>query len=372
MTAPIVKGWCPGAHRPMMSGDGLVVRIRPRLARLTADQITGLADLALRHGSGVIDLTNRANLQIRGVAEKDHDPLLEALWSLGLLDADPALEGRRNILTTPFWTDEDRTTRLARAVLAALPDLPDLPAKIGIAIDTGPRPILTDASADFRIEPAATGLILRADGTRLGRPVTETTAIPALIELAHWFDRHRTDTRRRMAQIEAPLPDGWATTPPLAPAPRPTPGPADTGTLLGAPFGQIDAAALKALIRSTGAAFRVTPWRLFLIEGAAELPDHPFLTGAQDPLMSADACPGAPLCPQATVETRALARTLAPRTSGTLHVSGCAKGCARKSPADLTLTGRNGHFDLVRGGHPWDAPIRTGLTPDDILAMTDL
>ena len=32
MSAPQVKGWCPGAHRPMMSGDGLVVRIRPRLA----------------------------------------------------------------------------------------------------------------------------------------------------------------------------------------------------------------------------------------------------------------------------------------------------------------------------------------------------
>ena len=27
--APEVKGWCPGAHRPMMSGDGLVVRVRP-------------------------------------------------------------------------------------------------------------------------------------------------------------------------------------------------------------------------------------------------------------------------------------------------------------------------------------------------------
>ena len=28
MSAPIVQGWCPGAHRPMMSGDGLVVRVR--------------------------------------------------------------------------------------------------------------------------------------------------------------------------------------------------------------------------------------------------------------------------------------------------------------------------------------------------------
>ena len=57
-----IKGWCPGAHRPMMSGDGLVVRVRPRLARLSADQVQALCAAAMRHGAGLIDLTNRANL----------------------------------------------------------------------------------------------------------------------------------------------------------------------------------------------------------------------------------------------------------------------------------------------------------------------
>ncbi|MFD1807161.1 hypothetical protein ACFSHQ_00890 [Gemmobacter lanyuensis] len=36
-----MQGWCPGALRPMMSGDGLVVRVRPRLGRLRADQARG-------------------------------------------------------------------------------------------------------------------------------------------------------------------------------------------------------------------------------------------------------------------------------------------------------------------------------------------
>ena len=27
MSAVAIKGWCPGALRPMLSGDGLVVRI---------------------------------------------------------------------------------------------------------------------------------------------------------------------------------------------------------------------------------------------------------------------------------------------------------------------------------------------------------
>ena len=37
-SAPKVYGWCPGALRPMMSGDGLVVRIRAPLGRLTSEQ----------------------------------------------------------------------------------------------------------------------------------------------------------------------------------------------------------------------------------------------------------------------------------------------------------------------------------------------
>ena len=66
-----IKGWCPSALRPMQSGDGFVVRIRPHGGRLSAEQAEGIADLAERHGNGLIDLTGRANLQIRGV-RADH------------------------------------------------------------------------------------------------------------------------------------------------------------------------------------------------------------------------------------------------------------------------------------------------------------
>ena len=37
MSAAAIKGWCPGALRPMQSGDGLVVRVRPFGGRLEAD-----------------------------------------------------------------------------------------------------------------------------------------------------------------------------------------------------------------------------------------------------------------------------------------------------------------------------------------------
>lgn len=368
MSGVQVKGWCPGAYRPMMSGDGLVVRVRPVCARLDTDQIAGLTAAAQRFGNGTLELTNRANLQIRGVPEVHHQDLIDTLAGLGLLDADPQVEGRRNILVTPLWSQGDLTHRLTRALIAALPQLPDLPAKFGFAVDTGPAPMLTDASADLRLERSADGvLILRADGRDDGRMVTPDSAIPALIEQAQWF-AGRAGGIKRFAKLPARLPADWTTTAPAAPAKALHPGTAtDQGAVYGVAFGQIDAAALADLALRTGAtALRVTPWRLFLLEGAAPAPSPVFLTTPGDPLLTTDACPGAPACPQASVPTRDLARRLAPLTRGSLHVSGCAKGCARARPADTTLVGRDGRFDLVRKGCAWDEPRHRGLSPEDL------
>lgn len=370
MSVPMVKGWCPGAYRPMMAADGLVVRIRPRLARLTAAQALGLCDLARQYGHGYLDLTNRANLQIRGVAEGDHAALLQALGDLDLLDTDPALEGRRNILVVPFWQAGDAIHRLTLALLARLGDLPELPAKVGFAMDCGTHPLLKNDSADIRIERAASGLILRADGAAAGRVITEEKAIHALIEMAHWLADHITPDRRRMARVLAstPLPSHWCDTPPLQPAPQPLIGARQGGALIGAAFGHVDAAALARVIRAQGlAAIRLTPWRMLFLEDGTPPNDPAFVTDPHDPLMRVDACPGAPFCPSASVETRALARRLAPHIPGTLHVSGCVKGCARQRPADVTLIGRDGLFDMLRRGCADNTPERYALSPDGIL-----
>jgi precorrin-3B synthase len=37
--------------------------------------------------------------------------------------------------------------------------------------------------------------------------------------------------------------------------------------------------------------------------------------------------------------------------------------------ADVTLTGRDGAFDLVRGGAAWDAATVPGLAPDRLPAI---
>jgi precorrin-3B synthase len=366
MSAPIVQGWCPGALRPMLSGDGLVVRIRPRGGRLSADQVAGIAALAAAHGNGLIDLSARANLQLRGVTDGSYDALMAGLQGLGLLDVSAEAETRRNILVTPFWQEGDGAQEIAQGLAQALAakDAPDLPGKFGFAVDIGAVPVLGAASADIRIEQSLSGLICRADGAATGVSVTQDTAVDAAIQLARWFvesggapnGRGRMAAHLRGGQEKFSYENFSA----------PVPGPHALGYLVGLEFGQISAATLAGL-----GEMRLTPWRMLLLEGVDVAPDFPgLITRVDDPLLRVVACTGAPGCPQGLQTTRDLARALAPHVpeGALLHVSGCAKGCAMPKAAAMTLVGQSAGFGFVPMGLAADAPLRNGLTAAELMA----
>jgi precorrin-3B synthase len=378
MSAAAIKGWCPGAWQPMRSGDGLVVRIRPHQGRIDANQAAGTAQLARRYGNGLIDLTNRANLQIRGVSENAHPPLIRGLAELGLLDADPDIEAQRNVLITPFWKADDDAVSIAEVLerrLAAGPA--GLPAKFGFAVDCGKERVLAGASADVRIERDIAGrLMVRADGAEAGRGVTRDEAVAVALDLARWFVASGgvNAGRGRMAahvMAGAKLPEALAGR--AWPAPRqaaPTPGLTQHGALFGATFGQITYTTLQWLAERASR-LRMTPWRMILAEGLHEMPAREgLITHAEDPLLRAVACSGAPRCPEAHADTRMLAAALAPHLApdARLHVSGCTKGCAQSGPASITLVATGKGFDLIRGGSARDAPTVSGLSSDAILA----
>ena len=72
-----------------------------------------------------------------------------------------------------------------------------------------------------------------------------------------------------------------------------------------------------------------------------------------DPLLRIEACPGTPDCQSSSVDARGDARRLATLASangydGSIHVSGCAKGCARSAPSELVLVGKAGRYHLMR------------------------
>ncbi|MCV6595280.1 MAG: cobalamin biosynthesis protein CobG [Silicimonas sp.] len=365
-----VKGWCPSAYRPMSSGDGLILRIKPRLGRITVDEALLLADLAECHGNGLIDVTMRGNLQLRGLSTDDHGPVLDTLLAEGLIDSDPLTESRRAMVVTPLWTEGDLTERLGRALIAALPDLPDLPEKMGYALDTGPARLLNGVPGDARFESGETGLILRADGASTGVSINESNAMEALADLLGWFTDSGGSEAGRMARHLATteLPARFQGAEPGPEAPALTPGMAGNWPVVGVAFGAMSATDLAGLIAATKPThIRVTPWRALVLEGGTYA-DHPgFVTDPSDPILRATACPGAPACSSASVETRDLATQLAPRMTAPFHVSGCAKGCAHPRPAPLTFTGEAGHFGLVKNGRASDTPVETGLTPADLM-----
>jgi precorrin-3B synthase len=374
MTAPLIKGWCPGALRPMESGDGWLVRIRPPGGMLTPAQAAGIAAASKAYGNGILDLSSRANLQLRGVRPEAHPALIDTLSALGLIDADITTESARNLVITPFWRAEDDTQLLAARLTTALAKAPALPAKFGFAVDTGARPALTETPADIRLERAAGGqLILRPDGHPLGQPVTTDTAVPAALALAAWFlaTGGAPQGRGRMAAhlAVATLPSGF--TIPAAPAADPTPpGITDTGALIGFAFGQVQADTLAELA-GLGHDLRLTPWRTLLIAGLQAMPAIPrLITRPDDPLLRVTACTGAPGCPQALAETRSLALSLATglASDSHLHVSGCAKGCAHPGPAPMTLVATPRGYDLIRNGKASDAPQQRNLPPHLIAA----
>ena len=370
MTGFDVKGWCPGAYRPMMSGDGLIVRIRPVLGRLTGQQGIGLCDLAVRYAGGNIDLTNRANIQLRGVADTDHQRLLDGLSALGLLDESPELESGRNIVVTPFWRAGDVAQSVGLKLIEALPRLPQLPAKFGFAVDCGFAPVLSDTPADIRIETGTdeNTVIVCADGADCGIAVAPGAAVDRVISMAHWFAANRGQARR-MRQLSDRLPRKWQMQPRAPSAPVPQPGHARGGMFLGAAFGALDARNLRQLIVGTEIReIRITPWRLIFLPGTGDVPDDCGLIAKPSPLLQVKACPGSPFCTSSSVDTRQVATALARQGIVDLHVSGCAKGCAYARQAGTTLVGRDGKFDLVQNGCSWDEPRRRGLDPDKLIS----
>ena len=370
--APIIKGYCPGALRPMMSGDGLVVRIRPFHGRINSAQARAIAHLAQRHGNGMMDLSARGNIQLRGVTQEQMAPLIEGLSQLSLIDEDVERESRRNIMVTPFWDEGSQTDALVSALNDALRSENglEIPGKFGFAVDTDTTCVLQSASADVRLErDTKSDLILVADGCPRGKAVTFETAVHEVLALTRWFVLARQGQTRmaRLLRDGMALPEGFDV--PRQPRHQtPKPGMTPHGALVGLAFGQLTVDTLSRL--ADLGPLRMTPWRMILIEGARDQPDLPdLITDKDDPLLRVHACTGAPRCTQGLAQTRPLARQLVSHLQGTpvLHVSGCAKGCAHPTPAALTVTATPTGLNLIRDGCAGDLPQHVDLTLQDLI-----
>lgn len=363
-----VKGWCPGAIKPMAAKDGLVVRIRPLAGRLSSEQAVGIAGLARLLADPWLELTNRANLQLRGVDPRNHGRLLDGLRELRLADADACGEARRNVQVQPLWREGDVTHTLALRLGEQLTraDSHALPAKFGFAVDTGALPCMRECFADIRVERYADGVLLYADGAGQGMVCAPEEAPARALELARWFldAGGAVAGRGRMSALltRCRLPEAWRQVPvPQVATHLPRVGPQLSGYLVGSAFGRLPVDTLAAL--GQRAALRLTPWRSVLIEGASQPPSlTDLIIDPADARLRVAACTGAPACEQARGDTRSLALTLAQMVppGRLLHVSGCPKGCAHPRAATTIVTAGEG-YDFIRQGFAASPPHKRGL-----------
>jgi precorrin-3B synthase len=160
---PGVSDACPGVLRLHAAADGHLARVRLPGGRLDARSFDALAGAALL-GNDIVELTSRAGLQVRGLAEDCGVELAQLLSRGGLL---PSLthERVRNIVAAPLagrapaaLADVDPIVEQLDQALCVAPDLVELPGRFLFAVDDGTH-VLDRMRADVQ-------LIAERDGGR--------------------------------------------------------------------------------------------------------------------------------------------------------------------------------------------------------------
>lgn len=165
-TDTLAEDRCPGVLRLHEAADGLLARVRLPGGRLDASGMCAVAS-ASRLGNGVVELTSRASLQIRGLVD---DGLVVPLSAAGLLPS-ASHERVRNILASPLAGREvDALVAALDAKLTTDPELENLSGRFLFAVDDGTG--LHGRAADVTITVGGPiGVEQALDAAREGRRI---------------------------------------------------------------------------------------------------------------------------------------------------------------------------------------------------------
>jgi precorrin-3B synthase len=404
---PQRRGICPGLSAPMATGDGLLVRLLPRGA-IPLAAFAALCRAARECGNGIIEITSRGSIQIRGLNETSASRFAETITAL-----DIAAEDGVPILCNPLCgldpeeifdctsLAEELRQRIVQSGLAA-----QLSPKVSVIIDGGGALSLDAMAADIRlrarnmrgnavfdvsvggdnagvfklgqIEPrhgAETVLALLDVIARYGRAIRARDLLAsrgeplfrsAIAELLLSACRHengdsKTDSRLSGNEQNAAVGTFALRDEKIAAG-------------IGLAFGHADADAMERLVEAAqtlgATGLRTAPERTLLAIGltrdsaapfAAQAERLGFISCADDPRRKIIACAGAPVCASAQIASRALAPAIATgapaQFTGMIHLSGCGKGCAHAGNAALTVVGLPEGCALIANGSVRDTPF---------------
>jgi precorrin-3B synthase len=410
-TIPQRRGVCPGLSAPMPTGDGLLTRFTP-IGTVALAAFKRVCAAARTFGNGIVEVTARGSIQIRGLSAVSARQFAAEIAALEIAAQDgvPILCNPLSGIDAEEILDVTPLAFELRRILTRRSAAAPLNAKVSVAIDGGAKLNLARVGADIRLTAQSVKgqTLLRvavggddASAVDLGlvAPDDGVEAAGRLLDLLAERDRHARARDIIAAEGAATFREVLS----AGPALRWAPAAADEdrtrpdrkqlchdspalalhrlcdGSLacgIGLPFGHAETGALERLADAAATAgacgLRAAPDRTLLAigltkQGAADFvaaaEQFGFVTRADDPRRHVLACAGAPLCASAYLATRAMALRIAavgaPYLAGetTIHISGCAKGCAHPAAAALTVVGTDGDCALVANGSARDVPF---------------
>jgi ferredoxin-nitrite reductase len=135
---------CPGLFSPTLAQDGVLSRIRIPGGILNGEQCAAIATLSNQYGNSLVQVTNRANLQLRGLKTKLPSNALQHLQAVALASPIPELDGIRNIMSSPTagidpqaLVDTRPLVREWNRTLMSRPDFAVLSQKFSVCFDGG-------------------------------------------------------------------------------------------------------------------------------------------------------------------------------------------------------------------------------------------
>jgi precorrin-3B synthase len=384
--------------RVVQALDGGICRIKLNGGAIRAQQAVAVADAAEQYAGGVIEATNRANLQIRGIGS-EQTALIDRLLGAGLGPSNAAGDDVRNLMLSPTAGIDRQllfdTRPLAEQILATVQSherFHDLSAKFAVQLDGGESLAMLEHPHDLWLcayvrnaerrlafglagcpTDMAAGSVALGDGHNLVVAVLELfleLARPEQTRMRHLLADQSIEVflTRLAERVSIQVITGWRRIPDssvlhIGAHPQSKAGVAYVGAV--PPLGRLDPVMLRGVAQLADefgdGSLRFTPWQSLLLpnirnEHCAEvirrLEQLGLSCDTDQSLSRLIACTGASGCGKGLADTKGDALQLAALLQRhghalSVHLSGCPRSCAAAHTAPVTLLAvAPGQYDL--------------------------